>query len=292
MKILHFKMPKEFNLYLFGDQHIGAVASYRKGWHTLCSMLESSYDGLPASRNYAVDHGDCIEAIATDDVRYQAATTKEAVILEQVHNAARDRAPIKGKLLTILKGNHEAKLHRFGDLSLEICRQIWGRDEANDHYGTFTCKNVYHNWRGDKVFFRHHLTHGRKGIGSAADNIERQRANMRIQLQRHLAPVFADCLLQSKGHTHKLFYRAPSQELYMADDGEDLTQHYKPQGMGTETWIDPDSRWYCNTGSFLKSFVMGASTYSELAEYPPVELGFLIVKWRGDRIEGIDRITI
>jgi hypothetical protein len=243
---------------------------------------------LPASKNYAVDHGDCVEAILTDDKRYHAESTREACVLSQIHEAARARMPIRDKLLCILYGNHEDKLHRFGNLTVELCRQIWGDDSR---YGTYAGKLVYHNNKGLRLF-SHYATHGRKSIGSAADDIERQLANQRIQLKRHLYRKQGDCLLMSKGHTHKLMTREPSEELYVVDDGLELQHLYKHQGMCCDQWIDPDSRWYVNTGCFIKTFVMDAVTYSEMAEYDPVDLGLAIVRWRGDKIEGIDRILI
>lgn len=287
MRILQFSMPQNFNLFLFGDQHIGARASHRPGWHKLIDQIESEYDGVTA--NYAVDHGDCIEAISSDDPRFNAATTKEGYILEQIHQAARDRLPIKHKLLAVLMGNHEAKHHRFGDIGLEMCRQIWG-DDAKLHYGTYSARLTYRY--NDLVLFRHYATHGRKSIGSVADDIERQVANSRIQLKRHLYRKAGDCLLMSKGHTHRLLIREPSQELYITDDGDGLQQRYTTQNMYSGAWIDPDSRWYCNTGSFLKTFLDGVSTYSEMAEYDPTEMGFLVVRYRNMRIKGIDKITI
>lgn len=283
-------MPPDFNLFEFGDAHEGAAARYDKGWDKLINLMESEYEGLGPDRNYGVDHGDAIEAIMIDDRRYDPLVTKESFVLNQIHNAARQRSAIKGRLLCMLIGNHEFKLHKFGNLTLEILRQLYG-DYAEQRYGTFSCKLCFYDYAGD-VMWKQFATHGRKGIGSVADDPERQLANMRIQLKRHLYRKAGDCVVMSKGHTHKLIKRSPNQELYIIDDGTTTKQKYLEPNHGTNGYIHPETRWYLNTGSFLRTYVDDAVTYSEFSEYDPVELGFWVVLVRGGEVVGVKKELI
>ena len=291
MKILNYKLPPDFNLFLGGDNHIGAAARSSSGFRKLVDMLHSSYGGLGDDRNFYIDHGDVIEAIMTDDKRFQSATTKMALILDQIYEALRQYDPIKTKTLCILHGNHELKLHRFGNIVLDFCKRLFGDERAHRRYGTFSAKLVYRDLNGE-VYFRHFATHGRKSIGSVADDPERQIANMRIQLKRHMYRKAGDCLIQSKGHTHRLFHRAPFREIYLTDNGEELEQRYTTQNMESKGFIHPDSRWYFNTGSFLRTFVPGEITYSEAAEYDPTELGFYILPVRDGVPQHPERVTV
>ena len=57
-------------------------------------------------------------------------------------------------------------------------------------------------------------------------------------------------------------------------------------------YIHPDHRWYCNTGSFLRLYGMGISSYAEIGEYDPVELGFCVARVRDRIIQGIDKVVL
>ena len=61
-------MPANFNLFLFGDDHEGTLLRHDTGWHKLCDMMNSEYEGVSA--NFGVHHGDHLEAILVDDYRF------------------------------------------------------------------------------------------------------------------------------------------------------------------------------------------------------------------------------
>ena len=86
-----------------------------------------------------------------------------------------------------------------------------------------------------------------------------------------------------KHHTHKLFVTPPTRELYLTDDGDGLQQNYTEQDQKAK-YIHPDMRWYGNAGSFMKLFEDGYSGYAEIAEYDPVQLGWLVLIVRGGKI--------
>ena len=133
MKIINFKVPKDFNLFLFGDTHEGSVLRHENGWKQLVNMMLSDYGGLSFEFNYGLDHGDIIEAILVDDPRYDGSTTKEGSILAQIFNSAKQRKDIAKKLIAVLDGNHPDKLKRFGEITKTMCDQI------SVPYGTYSC---------------------------------------------------------------------------------------------------------------------------------------------------------
>ena len=271
-------MPTNFNLFHFGDLHDGSSLSSTKGWEKLLDLMNSEYDGV--SNNYGVDGGDMIEAIMVDDYRFSEEKLTEPLPLEQMEEAIKKREPIRDKLLTILMGNHERKLWRFGNITEKVCEKL------GVPYGTYTAKLSFIDSKGE-LLFKVHETHGFKSITSTADDPKRRITNMDIMLKRHLKFKSADCAVMIKHHTHKLLVCKPEEDLYLYDDGKRVKQSYTSWGQN-ERYIHPDARWYGNAGSFLKLFGDGVSGYAEIFELDPVELGFLVTRVRDKKIVSID----
>jgi len=236
--------------------------------------MQSEYEGC--SNNYGVDGGDAIEAITADDPRFSPEKLTEPLPLAQMKEAIRDRKPIKRQLLTMLMGNHERKLWRFGDLTKEIC------DELKVDYGTYSAKIIVKDKKG-RILYKIFETHGIRNINSTADDPKRRAVNMQLILKRQLKFKAGDCAIMIKHHSHKLIVCKPESELYLIDDGKKIKQNYTGAGQN-EDYIHPDSRWFGNAGSFLKLFGKDISGYGEIFEYDPVELGFLILVVRGGKI--------
>ena len=69
--------------------------------------------------------------------------------------------------------------------------------------------------------------------------------------------IIRDASLHALGHSHKLFcFPYP---MGMIEEGNKLIPRYA---------------WFINTGSFLKGYLLGASTYSERKHYSPNPMGF------------------
>lgn len=283
MKILQHKLPPDHNLFMFGDVHSGTVLHYGKGFEQLVQMMNSPFEDLPSSANFGIDHGDIIEAITIDDPRYEPLTAGECV-LQQADDAVTIRKPIAKKLITILEGNHPLKLWRFGNITEMVCRKL------GVPYGTWTSKVHFLTPEG-KLMYKCFCTHGRKMISSAADDPKRRLVNMRLILKRHLKFKAGDCILMSKGHTHKLLICNPETELYLTDDGEKIYQSYL-HSTRAQRYIHPDHRWYVSTGSFLRLYGENISGYAEQAEYDPIELGFAVVLVRDGEIQDIRKIIL
>ena len=275
MQLVSTQLPPDHNIFLFGDLHDGTITSFRRGWLNLVDMMHSKYDGC--KNNYGVDHGDMIEAITVNDKRFNLETTSEPLPLLQAREAVMLRRRISKQLITILQGNHELALQNFGDIASDIAFQL------EVPYGTYSCKVIVKDKKNNPVY-KMFCTHGRKSINSTADDPIRRRANMELQLKRHLKFNFGDCSVMTKGHTHRLLVCKPTSELYLTDDGKEIHKDYTTGVQQGGGYIHPDARWYGNTGSFTRLFTLGASSYAERAEYDPMELGFLILKVRDYQI--------
>jgi hypothetical protein len=291
-------MPYDFNLFLFGDDHEGTLLRNDAGWNKLCDMMNSEYEGLPASRNRGIHHGDFLEAILVDDYRFDLLTTKEAFVLRQLEEAKKNFEPIKNKLIAVLDGNHPFKLQKFGQITKYLCED---KLKKSDLYGTWACHVTYAN-KKNEVMFKHFATHGNGSINSYAGDIEQQLANIRVILKRRLKNKFGDTLLNTMGHTHKLIICPP-----LGATEEKKMPFFKGGKNGIETkhlrvekvdgYIHPDFRWYVNTGSFVGQYAEmpegeEVSGYVERANYDPVEQGFAVALVRDGKITDVKKVPV
>jgi len=51
-------------------------------------------------------------------------------------------------------------------------------------------------------------------------------------------------------------------------------------------------RWYISTGGFLRTQILGASTYGEKREYNPMDLGFVVCMIRNRAIAGVKKMVL
>lgn len=281
MKLLHKRMPDTFDLYLLGDSHEGNRAQHTNGVENAIHEIADS----PSA--FFVHMGDECDAVASDDKRYKHETTSQPIPLQQAIAVAKQFEPAKRKCVAWLNGNHNEKLARMGNLTRDVvCAKL------GVPYGSWTCKLRLDDSRGRQMF-KLYLTHGFRGtFTSNAKDHEQRIANMKAALKMRLSNKACDCLIMAMGHTHKLMVVDPAKRLIMSDDGEHLRQNYLMAGDGRADYIEPDRRWYANTGSFLRTFIEGEDGYAEVAGYDPVELGYVVVRVRDRAVVSVKPITI
>jgi hypothetical protein len=289
MRILKKEIAADANIFLFGDDHGDSVQRSDKGFNRLCNIMESEYMGVKPNQNWGVHHGDHIEAIKVDDKRISPAiidgrTEYSPYPSTQNRNAIKRYKPIANHLVTVLEGNHPWKLWTYGPLTQEFCQDI------KVEYGTWTVKIAWFLKGTNRLLFRSFHTHGRKSITSTADSPKRRKSNRELILQRQLKFKMGDCILMCKGHTHQLIIFEPEPELYITDDGRKTLSNYTKISQQNSKWIEPDLRWYVNTGSFLKMYIIDKISYVEMGEYDPIELGFAIARVRDGRLIAVDPI--
>jgi hypothetical protein len=282
LKLLTKVLPDNHNLFFFGDKHDGSILSSDSGWNQLIEMMHSDYEG--SRNNFGAEGGDDMESILVDDKRFSPDKLTQKQPLAQLDICVEKRQAIKDLLLYKLLGNHEYKLWKFGNLTETMCQRL------GVEYATYSAKTTIMNTSGE-IMYKVYDTHGSKSITSTADDPIRKQANMELILKRHLKNKAGDCAVMIKHHAHKLIVSKPQKTLYLTDDGHKIKQNYTGWGQA-ETYIHPDARWYGCAGSFLRLFGDGISGYAELAEYDPVELGFLILKVRDRKIVSLDPVYL
>ena len=230
MQLIHRTVPNDFNIFLIGDAHLGSTLHHADGWDTMLDMVTSEYEGV--DHNVVVDHGDTIEAIQTDDKRYQLGTTKESEILAQLEGAKKARTPIAENMAAILEGNHEFKYHRFGRVVEKLVAE-----PLNVPFGTYACVINYVDDKGQSIL-KQFATHGSGSIRSVADDAVRRESNMALSLKRKLKNKFGDTSLCSMGHTHLLLVCEPVPMMYLTTTKTKINQKFQA-GINSGFWIPP-----------------------------------------------------
>ncbi len=281
MILIDKTIPLDCDIILHGDTHNGQRAFDRKGLERMLKWV------MAAKNRYYVHMGDENEYILVDDnKRFNAEIANISIPLQQANDTIEIYRKSAKRCLVWLNGNHNDGLRRFGNLTRDVICRALGID-----YGTWACKLALNTQRGRICKF--FLMHGFRGvISSNAKDYEQQRANMMASLKRKLVHKACDCLVMACGHTHQLMVVPPAQRLVMKDDGRWIKSVYMGAGDGTLDYIEPDRRWYVNTGSFMKIYELGADTYAEKHGYDPIEIGYAVVRIRKGRVDGVDRVVI
>jgi hypothetical protein len=252
-------------------------------------MMHSEYEGC--KNNFGIDHGDIADTIDCNDYRYDPDTVVSPIRAQEEY-CVYEREPIAHMLLAVLEGNHTYKSWQQYGGKGGFVRVVCNRLDVQ--YGSFTAKIHYYDRHGNLMFKSFHI-HGKKMINSIAHDPIQRWANMKAILKRQLMKQVGDCLLMCKGHTHKLLTAKPQKQLYLVDDGKreraKYTHHVRRHPTG---FIHEDYRFYVNTGSFLRLRAddPDVSTYSERAEYEPMEIGFAVAIVRDGDIVRVNREVV
>jgi len=296
MRLLTQKVPRDFNIFLISCTHFGSRLHASSGFNSFIEKVESSYEGLPHTRNYVVHHGDHIEGILADDKRFQLSSNKTAEALPQFWEAVKAYKPVKNKIVALLEGNHDQRLWRYGNITAAISRELYG---DFDRYASYTTRISWYD-KKDRLLFKHFATHGRKSLGSAADDPIRVQSNLRLQLKRRLKMKAGDAFLMTRGHSHMLFHTPPIHEMYLYEDANKITSTYTKTSQG-RTWIHPDHRWYVSVGAFYRIYVSEVlkydpmrpqesvtNSYVEMGDYDPAQLGYAVAVVRDGKIQKVN----
>jgi hypothetical protein len=237
---------------------------------------------------YCIILGDIAESRLIDHpyFQYDLANKETLTPLKQYDAFIKDFEPISKKILTILTGNHDWSLNKFGDLVENyVCKQL------KVPYGTYSCKYTFLNKDGS-LMFKGFFMHGAFFLRTTADDPIRRKSNLLLSLKRALKGKAGDCVLMAQGHSHKLICSYPEHSLYLIDDGSKIKQNYTSTKQNSE-YIHADHRFYACTGSFLKMYgELGTSSYSERLGLDPVELGYIKCEIKDGNIQDIREVTI
>jgi hypothetical protein len=287
MERIIFRVPsRTFDIAMPGDTHIGSSGVHWGGLDKLISYI------LAEQHRYWIHMGDWIDAICSDDKRFAFDANPNPrdpsgpIPLRQAILAAETFSPITARGICGLIGNHELKLHRFGNLTKDIiCKKL------GLAYGSYTARIIV--MYGEEVLFRLFAWHGpAKGtIVSNAKDAEQRAANMKAALKMKMKYKMADCAVMAMGHVHKLLVVPPTGELYLHDTDRGMKADYL-SGQQSGEYIHPDQRYYVCCGSFPKMYEDGQVGYAEVAGYDPVELGFPVIHVEDGQIVDIERRVV
>jgi hypothetical protein len=224
--------------------------------------------------------GDLLEAFWLDDPRYDIETTKDPPLKQK--NQMKDKLScIQSKIDTMLMGNHCRKLlNKVGNIMEDLCNDL------KIQYGTYTAKIEFSDG------YKFYITHGSRPINSISPDPIRRQAYMEFILKRHLEDKAGDCVVMAKGHAHKLLVSSPLPQLYLTTKKGKIRKNYTKPGSGKDPFIPPENRYYCCTGSFLRSQMVGVSTYSEMAEYAPIEIGYILIEIRDKKVANVKKVVV
>lgn len=278
MERIEREIPSNCEIVFLGDTHGGSLLTHYKG-------IQRVIDYIGAHKScYWIHLGDWIEAIATDDKRFNMQTLRgQSIPHDQADEMIELFQPIKHRGICGLMGNHELKLHRITNLAQYICRNL------QIPYGTTESRIIFHH--RNRWLFNVFVTHRIKLLRSQAKDFIQAEANVRAALKQQLYKRMGDCAVMIAGHAHQLIVIPPNNELYLVDGKEGIKQHYLTGDMGRPgDFIDPARRWYGCAGSFRKRYVDGIDDYSDI--YNPNELGCLIMTVSGGRVVNIRKYQV
>lgn len=276
-------LPKSFEIIAGSCTHVGSIMCHRDG-------IKYAVDYVASEKNrYFIHLGDWIEAICTDDKRYQSPPDdkkdkEQPIPIKQAKDAVDLFKPIKKRILTGLIGNHERKLSKFGNLVDSI---ICSKEFLNIPYGTENCRIIINN--NGKPLFNIHAMHGKRIFKSNAKDYEQREANKKAALKLYLQNQMGDCAIQLCGHAHWIGIVPPSNILYFMDGEKGVKQNYL-KGLTHAGYIQPDQRWYACCGSARKSRLDGYDDYAQ--EYEPTDLGFVKIVVEDGEIARLERFLI
>ena len=270
------EIPLDCEIVLISDTHIGSKKAHITG-------IQRAVDFVKKKPNrFWIHLGDWIEAITTDDKRYETETTEQPIPDLQAKEAIEIFEPIAGQGICGLLGNHERKLSRTINFGRMICEGL------KIPYATESARVLFEH--EGRLLFKFFITHGNKVFRSNAKDFIQREANKKAALKVSLQYKMGDCSLMACGHAHWLGIVPPAKLLYLQDTEEGIKHKYLNQDETPEGYIDFDRRWYCCTGSFYKLFIDGISGYNE--PFDPNDLGFLVVKIEAGKIVDVKEIIV
>lgn len=278
-------VPANFNLFPFGDVHIGTLLHSQSAFDNFIQIIHDPYHDV--KHNIVVGMGDYIEAIDHSDKRFDVHSIDLGKIRpdQQIEHFIKKIEPIKKKIVVFLDGNHEYKLLKYFPYVSSMSKKL------GVPYGTYTSVITFQRPHDKGHMFRMFATHGNGTISSIADSPRRVETNLHLSLERKLKHMFGDCAIMAMGHTHKLLVAKPRKQLYLSLEEGKEEQHYT-ESLQAASYIHPDHRYYLNTGSFVRLYRKGVSGYAERAMYDPMEMGLPCVRVRERKIVGADKIYL
>lgn len=225
------EIPLDCEIALISDTHIGSKKAHITG-------IQRAVDFVKKKPNrFWIHLGDWIEAITTDDKRYETETTEQPIPELQAKEAIEIFGSIAGQGICGLLGNHERKLSRTINFGRMICEGL------NIPYATESARVLFEH--EGRLLFKFFISHGNKVFRSNAKDFIQREANKKAALKVSLQYKMGDCSLMACGHAHWLGIVPPAKLLYLQDTESGIKHKYLNQDETPDGYIDFDRRWYC-----------------------------------------------
>ncbi|MFW6172994.1 MAG: metallophosphoesterase [Elusimicrobiota bacterium] len=278
------RMPKNYNLNIISCTHFGNVAISMPAIRRFIKTVKEDKNA------YWAHLGDTTESIHPGDTRYDPAVHagKFRTADEQAARFAETFSPIANKCLFVLRGNHEEKIVKTVEVDKIIVENFedkYGIDKGKIIYGGRTIKAIL------SEDFRLYATHGSGSVNSRAGDRRQILNNDAIRVKRKLRHLQSDCIVMVMGHIHKVRICAPVKQLHIVGDKRSEAV-YPTMAKTPEGVIPEDFRWYCSSGTFLRTLIDGVTTYSEAAMYPPTEIGYIRIIVEQGRVQDVEKVVV
>ena len=248
MRIVRLYYPKDHELILAGDVHIGNILCDEEGFKTCLSYVEQKKE------RRLILMGDLQDSRPSDHKYFSLdETVSKGMSIPEIQFERIEEllTPLAEKIDVALLGNHEWDLRRIGNFTNRLTKSLERTSGHTVYYGSMSC--VVEIYDGDDpklLLYKIYLHHGFGTITSQAKDFEQQQGNKKARLKLMLRELASDCVLMAMGHTHQDLIVPPTGQLYLYHENFKVRQDYLHQGKN-ERYIDPNQRWYANTGAFL-----------------------------------------
>jgi len=268
-------VPRNGTVALLSDFHEGLV--------TQSDHIGTALEMCMSKNSKIILGGDLTESRTPDHPYYDKTVDdgKYATIQSQAEGIAKKLEPAKKNILAIMTGNHERCVRKVMNVSKEVVKDL-GIDVP---YGMITLKAKIGE---DSLFYFHPE---KWSCNSRAGDAEQRYHNDVRKIRRKLYPLAGDCIVMAVAHIHKLRIGNPVRELALIGEESD-GQVYTSPDMYRGQVIPETQRWYCSTGSFLRTRVAGVTSYSEAGGYAPTEIGYIEIQMHKGRVAELREVRL
>ena len=269
-------VPKNGTIALLGDIHEGLV-----------SRSDSIYDAIDRckeKKSRVLLMGDLIEARQVHHPFYSLENSegKYATVMAQADGLVEMLKPIKKNIIGVMDGNHE--MNQGVAEVLPVSKYIADKLGLDVPSGCYTIKAKI----GEDNLY---ATHGYGQVNSKAGDADQRYNNDVRALRRKLRGLAGDCMVMAMGHIHKLRVGHPVRELAIMGIDKQKAVYTNPE-MYRDTVIPETQRWYCSTGSFIRGYMEGITTYVERGMYYPTELGYIEIQMKNGRVAEVREVIL
>ena len=269
------QVPRNGIVSLLSDFHEGLICQ--------SDEIGTALDMCMSKNSKIIIGGDLTESRTPDHPYYDltVADGRYDTIQAQCEGIAKKLYPARKNILAIMAGNHERGVRNVMNVSKEVVKDL-GIDVP---YGMVTLKAKI----GDDSLLYFHPE--KWSCNSQAGDAEQRYYNDVRKIRRKLRDLAGDCAVMAVAHIHKLRVGKPVAELALVGEKEDKQIYTTPE-MFYGKVIPETQRWYCATGSFLRTRINGAVSYSEAGGYAPTEIGYIEIQMHQGRVAEVREIKL